>query len=242
MKLGLQGTSVVVSSGDSGVANRYNAGYNNSCVNSKYGYVDTYGDRFSPSFPVNCPYITAVGATFLKTNNLADGEVAVAAPNRNNSLLDYYSGGGFSDVFGLPAYQRNAVTHYLRNYAPKYGSNVFNNSGNARGFPDVSAIGLKVATVFLNTTYGVGGTSASAPIFGGIITLLNEERLAVGKKPIGFLNQILYQNPGVFNDIVNGSNPGCGTQGFPAAPAWDPVTGLGTPNYPKMKELFLRLP
>jgi tripeptidyl-peptidase-1 len=59
MKLALQGTTVVVSSGDSGVANRYNSGYNNSCVNSEYGYVDTYGDRFSPSFPVNCPYITA---------------------------------------------------------------------------------------------------------------------------------------------------------------------------------------
>ena len=52
-------------SGDSGVANRYNAGYPNSCLNAEYGYVDANGTRFSPSFPVNCPYITAVGATVL---------------------------------------------------------------------------------------------------------------------------------------------------------------------------------
>ena len=60
MKLALQGVSVLYASGDSGVANRYNAGYNNSCINAKYGYVDSHGTQFSPSFPVNCPYITAV--------------------------------------------------------------------------------------------------------------------------------------------------------------------------------------
>lgn len=242
MKLALQGVSVVIASGDSGVANRYNSGYNNSCVNSQYGYVDTYGKRFSPSFPNNCPYVTDVGATFLKDNTLSDGEVAVASPDATNPLLDYYSGGGFSDVFAMPSYQAKAVTKYLDKYAPKYGSDVFNNSGYARAYPDVSAIGLKVATVWLNKTYGIGGTSASAPIFASIVNLLNEERLNVGKKPIGFLNPVLYAYPEMFNDVVNGSNPGCGTDGFPAAPGWDPVTGLGTPHYPKMKKVFLSLP
>lgn len=59
MKLGLQGVSVLFASGDSGVANRYNAGYENSCLNAELGYVDTNGTKFSPSFPTNCPYITA---------------------------------------------------------------------------------------------------------------------------------------------------------------------------------------
>lgn len=63
MKLALQGVSVIFASGDSGVANRYNSGYNNSCLteDEEFGgvYVDTDGIRFSPSFPVNCPYITA---------------------------------------------------------------------------------------------------------------------------------------------------------------------------------------
>ena len=58
MKLALQGVSVIFASGDSGVANRYNSGYNNSCLNEEYGYVDENGTRFSPSFPANCPYVS----------------------------------------------------------------------------------------------------------------------------------------------------------------------------------------
>jgi tripeptidyl-peptidase-1 len=92
-----------------------------------------------------------------------------------------------------------------------------------------------------------------------IIPQLNEERAAVGKGPIGFVNPVLYANPGVLNDIVNGTNLGCDSGGFQAVPGyvnsilgyierllmcdrWDPVTGLGTANYPKMKSLFLSLP
>jgi tripeptidyl-peptidase-1 len=45
----------------------------------------------------------------------------------------------------------------------------------------------------------------------------------------------------MFNDITVGSNPGCGTDGFPASPGWDPVTGAGTPKYEKMREIFLAL-
>ena len=58
LKLGLQGVSVFFASGDSGVANRYNAGYENSCLAANESYVDVNGTRFSPSFPCNCPYIT----------------------------------------------------------------------------------------------------------------------------------------------------------------------------------------
>jgi len=54
---------------------------------------------------------------------------------------------------------------------------------------------------------------------------------------LGFLNPLLYQNPGVFTDIVSGTNPGCGTAGFDAGltPGWDPVTGLGTPDFVKLQ-------
>ncbi|KAH8993092.1 hypothetical protein EDB86DRAFT_3045606 [Lactarius hatsudake] len=50
--------------------------------------------------------------------------------------------------------------------------------------------------------------------------------------PLGFLNPWLYGVglPGI-NDIISGSNPGCGTDGFSAAVGWDPVTGLGTPDF-----------
>lgn len=178
----------------------------------------------------------------MKTSSIHGGEVAVGDPDPTNPLLDFYSGGGFSDVFEMPSWQASAVTNYLDKYAPKYGSAVFNNSGKARGFPDVSAAGLNVTTVYLNQTYGVGGTSASAPIVASIVTLLNEERLNAGKGPLGFLNPIFYAHPEAFNDITEGSNPGCGTAGFPAAPGWDPVTGLGTPNYEKLLKVALSLP
>lgn len=251
-KLALQGVSVLFASGDSGVANRYNSGYPNSCLNSEQLYVDANGTRYSPSFPSTCPYITTgkrfrrsfvlwcianinglVGATTLKGQNVTSGERAVSS---------FGSGGGFSNVFALPSYQTELVGVYNQNYAPSYGPNVYNDTGVARGFPDVSAIGLNVATVFNGTTLGVGGTSASTPIFAGIVTLINEARLKAGKSPVGFLNPTLYQNPLAFNDITDGSNPGCGTGGFEAVPGWDPVTGLGTPNFKKLKKIFLELP
>lgn len=59
---------------------------------------------------------------------------------------------------------------------------------------------------------------------------------------VGFVNPVLYEHPEVLHDITNGSNPNCGSSGFKTAPGWDPVTGLGTPDYPKMLELFMSLP
>jgi tripeptidyl-peptidase-1 len=44
------------------------------------------------------------------------------------------------------------------------------------------------------------------------------------------------------NDISKGFNYGCGAQGFKAADGWDPVTGLGTPDYEKLLELYMSLP
>jgi len=61
-----------------------------------------------------------------------------------------------------------------------------------------------------------GGTSASTPIFSSVINRINEERIKVGKGPIGFLNPSLYANPRMLNDIKNGTNPGCNTVGFQA--------------------------
>ena len=69
---------------------------------------------------------------------------------------------------------------------------------------------------------------ANAKIVAGIFSLLNDYLLSQGKAPLGFLNPWLYTLPtrGLpgFNDITIGSNPGCGTTGFRAAPGWDPVS------------------
>lgn len=86
------------------------------------------------------------------------------------------------------------------------------------------------------------GTSLAAPIWGSVVTLINQQRTLAGKGPVGFINPVLYANPGIFNDIKNGSNPGCGSAGFSAVEGWDPVTGLGTPKFPSMLKVFLGLP
>lgn len=192
--------------------------------------VSSHGNKRKQIF---ANFVFPVGGTTLIGNDTSSGEKAV----------DFFgSGGGFSNIFTTPSYQREAVTQFMEKYAPDYGPNVYNDTGNARGYPDVSAIGDNVATVFNGSTFGVGGTSASAPIVAGIVTLLNEARLAAGKGPLGFLNPVFYAHPEAFNDITIGNNSGCGSGGFQASPGWDPVTGLGTLNFEKLKTIVLDLP
>lgn len=58
-----------------------------------------------------------------------------------------------------------------------------------------------------------------------------------------FLHQIYSASfASAFHDVTNGTNPGCGTAGFSTAKGWDPVTGLGTPNFPKLVSKWLALP
>ena len=81
------------------------------------------------------------------------------------------------------------------------------------------------------------------------IGLLNDLRVSSGKSTLGFLNPWIYSHMSSFNDVTTGSNPGCSTEGFPAAKGldhdvgcvliqivhrWDPATGVGTPNYSEM--------
>lgn len=103
-----------------------------------------------------------------------------------------------------------------------------------------------------------GGTSAAAPVFAGIIGLLNDARLRAGKPVLGFLNPLLYsQGYDALNDIIDGHSYGCGginpqtnkaVNGsvipgayWNATEGWDPVTGLGTPDFQKLKEILLKL-
>ena len=193
--------------------------------------------------------VTSVGATQIAPGAaVTDPEVAVDPTNNPFDFEDwpaFSSGGGFSNVFARPSYQDSAVSTFLNSTnstaTPLPASNTYNQSG--RAFPDVSANGWNIVTYTDGGLDLESGTSASAPIFASIINRLNEERISSGKGPIGFLNPILYGHPEVFNDIVEGYNLGCNSApAFNATTAWDPVTGLGTPNYPKMSELFMSLP
>jgi len=86
--------------------------------------------------------------------------------------------------------------------------------------------------ILKNRKYRLSGTSLAAPTVASIITLLNDYRLSTGRQPLGFLNPRLYGHGLIgMNDITSGSNPGCNTEGFSAIGGWDPVTGLGTPDF-----------
>ena len=56
---------------------------------------------------------------------------------------------------------------------------------------------------------------------------------------LGFLNPLFYGHPEAFNDIVGGSNPGCGTTGFPAMPGWDPVRPSKLVSFSTLADLVL---
>ncbi|XEV07198.1 hypothetical protein FSHL1_012485 [Fusarium sambucinum] len=226
MKLALTGVSVLVASGDRGVQGAM------QCTVNPY---DDKKDAFNALFPGSCPYVTAVGATQVNFTGSRTNEVAVFDPKHF-----FYSGGGFSNMNAQPAYQRKAVANYLAANNPHYPKGTYNISG--RAFPDVALLGANVTLVEDGKTTISGGTSAAAPMFAAMINRINDERLLAGKKPIGFLNQILYQHPEVFTDITQGSNPGCGTAGFKAAKGWDPVSGMGSPKFPKLRDLLVSLP
>lgn len=205
--LGARGTTVLFSSGDYGVGG-------GDCKTND----GTDTTLFQPSFPASCPFVTTVGGT------ISIPEVAVN-----------FSGGGFSRYFPQPSYQKGAVDAYLYSLNGDH-EGLFNRSG--RAYPDVAAQASGFQVVIGGKVQSIGGTSASCPIVASVFTLLNDYRLSLGKRSLGFINPLLYSQWSTgFNDIVAGRNPGCGTTGFSAGKGWDPVTGLGTPDFLKLKEL-----
>ncbi|KAI0755126.1 family S53 protease [Daedaleopsis nitida] len=170
---------------------------------------------FIPHFPPTCPYVTSVGGTH--------GIPETALP---------YTSGGFSNYFAMPSYQTNAVKGYL-SVLGSTNSGKYNASG--RAFPDVSIQSEHFLFLLNGAVRSISGTSAATPAFASVIALLNDRLIAAGKNPLGFLNPFLYSTgASAFNDITVGSNPGCNTDGFPAKAGWDPVTGLGTPDFNKL--------
>ena len=188
MKLGMQGVSIVVSSGDSGVGGPPNDDSPNGCLGPG-------GTIFSPDFPATCPYLTIAGATFLPAGGdvTKDQEVAVTR---------FPSGGGFSNIYPIPSYQAAAVATYFATSPPPYpfysstDNNSFGANGgiynrNGRGYPDISAVGDNVLIFNMGAPTLIGGTSASAPVFAAILNRINEERIAAGKTTVGFVNPTL---------------------------------------------------
>lgn len=152
-----------------------------------------------------------------------------------------FSGGGFSHVFGVPDWQKAATKQYQKLLGTKHKG--FYNASK-RGIPDVALLGddyLIVAGVYESAR---SGTSASTPVFAAMIALLNDIRLHAGKPVLGHLNPVLYSThlTRAFTDVVDGSSDGCSWGntfeiGFEALKGWDAATGLGTPDFAKLRAL-----
>jgi tripeptidyl-peptidase-1 len=211
-KLGAMGITVLLASGDDGSGGISRQGSNNG--------------KLSPSFPASIPYVLAVGSTWFQ--NSEDGA--------EGATTQFGSGGGFSYDFTTPSYQTSQVSGYLAKN-PKTGSATF--AQNGRGTPDVALLGQSFQVTVNKRTLGVGGTSASTPTWGAIISLLNEVCLSAsgGAKTLGFVNPLFYQNPDAFTDITVGSNAIAQNKasGWNCTEGWDAVTGLGTPKFDKLE-------
>jgi kumamolisin len=177
------------------------------CAAGDSGAQDSGSTALSVDFPASSPYVLACGGTHLSAS-----ATTIIQERVWNDGLQSATGGGVSTVFTKPAWQR-AVT------IP------FNQAG--RGVPDVAANADPQTgyQILINGQFLLmGGTSAVAPLWGGLLALFNQ---ALSRR-VGYLNPILYQrvdHSGTFHDITIGNN-----NGYSATTGWDLCTGWGSPR------------
>jgi PKD repeat protein len=164
-------------------------------------------------FPGSSIYaVSCGGSTLNATNHVRTSEVVW-----NDNPTSSASGGGISQFFSKPSYQNN-VTFNLHGF---------------RGVPDVSgnADPNTGYTIYYNGSYIiVGGTSAVAPLYAGLIARINQNL----NTHVGFIHPTLYNNPNDFYDITSGNNGA-----YTASVAWDACSGLGVCNGQLLLSSFL---
>jgi kumamolisin len=189
------GVTVCVAAGDDGSTDGVNDGLN---------HVD---------FPASSPNVLACGGTEL----IASGD-AITSETVWNELTNSEgaTGGGISDFFPLPSWQTGVGVPPSANPNHNVG----------RGVPDVAGDAdpnTGYATLVDGDAEVIGGTSAVAPLWAGLIALINQ---AFGK-PAGFINPLLYKTASTaadFHEITSGNNGA-----YSAGQGWNACTGLGSP-------------
>ncbi len=204
------GITVTIASGDNGAADEGPNEWDN----------EPHAD-----FPASSSYALGCGATNIQVVSGAITTESVWNQNAADTEQDSFgsSGGGVSEFFALPSFQAAA------------GVPVNPVTGKAgRGVPDVTGNG-DPATGYVIRVDGeqavIGGTSAVAPLWAALIALINQK---LGIRA-GYINPLLYANPGALRDITLGTNEvGSNGVGFAAGPGWDACSGLGSPNVPSL--------
>jgi len=187
------GVTVLVASGDNGA---------------------TDGDpnnQLTVDFPASSPYVIGCGGTQL---TISGSSISKEQAWNELAQNEGATGGGVSQFFALPSYQQS-------DGVPKAP-----NSFVGRGVPDVSGdadptTGYDIVVDGQAST--IGGTSAVAPLWAGLLARINQ---ALGAS-VGYLNPLLYTKgvESALHDITSGSNGG-----YNAGKGWDACTGLGTPD------------
>ena len=182
------------------------------CASGDGGSSDGVTDGASHvDFPASSPNALACGGTRLESTA---GKITKESV-WNQGAANGAAGGGVSEIFPLPSYQANSRVPVSVNPSHFKG----------RGVPDVAGdadpgTGYQIHVDGKDAVFG--GTSAVAPLWAGLIALLNEQN----KKSAGFIHPALYKaGEKPFNDITVGNNGA-----YNAGPGWDACTGLGTPN------------
>lgn len=188
------GVTVTVAAGDSGSSDG---------VSDGLAHVD---------FPASAPHALGCGGTHL----VGSGSVITSEVVWNDEPADGATGGGVSSFFPLPAYQSGAGVPPSANPGGAHG----------RGVPDVAGdadpqTGYQVLVD--GQAMVIGGTSAVAPLWAGLIALTNASLGA----PVGFVQPRLYaaRVGASMHDITSGNNGA-----YSAGPGWDACTGLGSPD------------
>ncbi|RRA50075.1 protease pro-enzyme activation domain-containing protein [Acidipila sp. EB88] len=169
------------------------------------------GSGNNVDFPASSPHVLACGGTRLAGSGATISSEIVW----NDQPSGGATGGGVSTVFALPTWQANANV-------PKSSTSV-----GGRGVPDVAGDASPesgYSVLVDGQQQVVGGTSAVAPLWAGLLALVNQQRSASGLGPAGFVNPQLYADTAALRDITSGSNGS-----FKAATGWDACTGLGSP-------------
>ena len=162
-------------------------------------------------FPASSPFVVACGGTKL---TLSGGTISSEQVWNELSMNEGATGGGVSQLFALPAFQQSANV-------PQAPDGFV-----GRGVPDVAGdadpqTGYNVVVDGQSTV--IGGTSAVAPLWAGLLALINQ---SLGTN-VGYVNPLLYgaKAEAAFHDITSGNNGS-----YSAGPGWDACTGLGSPN------------
>ena len=162
-------------------------------------------------FPAASPYVLSCGGSAV---TVAGGAITAEIAWKDGSTG---TGGGISDTFPVPEYQR-ALT------LPPSA----NDGGIRRGVPDVAAAAARFPgyRIFVGGNPVItDGTSAVAPLWAAIVAIANTRMGA----PMGFINPSLYANSNLFRAIVRGDNR-VNSIGYSAGPGWNACTGLGSPH------------